>query len=104
MDAKSLTAEQRGAVRRQALRYWEYLGKLVARMEALAWRADIPCASPAAARRYPPPAHDPHHPWHLARPKPRRRTRVRRVRKPRPARRAAGGGVAFDPDDAPAAR
>ena len=40
MDAKSLTVEQRGAVRRQALRYREYLGKLVARMEALAWPAD----------------------------------------------------------------
>ena len=51
MDAKSLTAEQRGAIRRQALRYREYLGKLVARMEALAWRADDPIRVAAVQAR-----------------------------------------------------
>src|SRR5688572_9539393 len=51
MDAKSLTAEQRGAVRRQALRYRDYLGKLVARMEALSWRADDPMRVAAVQSR-----------------------------------------------------
>jgi hypothetical protein len=42
MDARSLTSEQRGAIRRQALGHLEYLGKLVARVESLAWPADDP--------------------------------------------------------------
>jgi len=42
MDAKCLTTQQRGAVRAQVLRQREYLGRLVARMDAVGFPAEDP--------------------------------------------------------------
>jgi hypothetical protein len=51
MDAKSLTAQQRGAIRRQVLRHRECLGKVVVRMDALEWPAEDPVRAAAVATR-----------------------------------------------------
>ena len=51
MDAKCLTTQQRGAVRSQVMRQREYLGRLVARMDALGFPEADPVRVAAVGAR-----------------------------------------------------
>jgi hypothetical protein len=51
VDAKSLSIEQRESVRRTLTPHRDYLAKLVARMDALAWRAEDPMRVEAVKAR-----------------------------------------------------